>query len=239
MAKPLEVSDLLRTETVFALFGSKVLAEVPDSAKALCPNMSRFEAAAFLRPQFGSLGSLVFAYVREKAEQSANWVIKFYNSRTGDGLGRKKSPSRTVRLAESVYAQPCCGACTTSLWKYSRTSQRSRSRRPKRRDGAWTRDQGACTRNGHLEQDTTRSPLQALVIMKLIEDLKAMTTSEIVSAFHSLQATATPNMQGAMVVLQLDVNFRKQEANQLYEKLEQLMGQASLQLGGLQIRKEG
>ena len=51
-------------ETVFALFGSKVLAKVPDSVKALCPNMSRFEAAAFLRPQFGSLGSLVFAYVR-------------------------------------------------------------------------------------------------------------------------------------------------------------------------------
>ena len=51
-------------ETVFALFGSKVLAEVPDSVKALCPNMSRFEVAAFLHPQFGSLGSLVFAYVR-------------------------------------------------------------------------------------------------------------------------------------------------------------------------------
>ena len=51
-------------ETVFALFGSKVLAEIPDSVKALCPNMSRFEAAAFLHPQFGSLGSLVFAYVR-------------------------------------------------------------------------------------------------------------------------------------------------------------------------------
>ena len=41
-----------------------MLAEIPDSVKALCPNMSRFEAAAFLHPQFGSLGSLVFAYVR-------------------------------------------------------------------------------------------------------------------------------------------------------------------------------
>ena len=46
-------------------------------------------------------------------------------------------------------------------------------------------------------------------------------------------------MQGAVVVLQLDVNFRKPEANQFYEKLEMLMGQAALQLGGLQIRKEG
>ncbi|CAE7038113.1 unnamed protein product [Symbiodinium sp. CCMP2592] len=51
-------------DTPFALFGSKVLAEVPESVKALCPNMSRFEAAAFLHPQFGSLGSLVYAHVR-------------------------------------------------------------------------------------------------------------------------------------------------------------------------------
>ncbi|CAE7483352.1 unnamed protein product, partial [Symbiodinium sp. CCMP2592] len=51
-------------DTPFALFGSKVLAEVPESVKTLCPNMSRFEAAAFLHPQFGSLGSLVYAHVR-------------------------------------------------------------------------------------------------------------------------------------------------------------------------------
>ena len=51
-------------EAVFALFGTKVLAEVPDSVKCLCPNMSRFVTAAFLHPQFGSLGNLVFAYVR-------------------------------------------------------------------------------------------------------------------------------------------------------------------------------
>ena len=51
-------------EAAFALFGSKVLAEVPESVKNLCPNMSRFVAAAYLHPQFGSLGSLVFAYVR-------------------------------------------------------------------------------------------------------------------------------------------------------------------------------
>ena len=51
-------------DTPFALFGSKVLAEVPDSVRALCPNMSRFEAATFLHPQFGSLGSLVYAHVR-------------------------------------------------------------------------------------------------------------------------------------------------------------------------------
>ena len=74
--------------------------------------------------------------------------------------------------------------------------------------------------------------------MKLIEDLKALTTAEIVTAFHS-KRPLTPNMQGAMVVLHVDVNFRKPEANKFYDLLEQLMGQASLQMGGLQIRKEG
>ena len=92
--------------------------------------------------------------------------------------------------------------------------------------------------NQALEQDMTRAPLQTSTLMKILEDLKALTTSEIVTAFHS-KRPLTPNMQGAMVVLQLDVNFRKPEANQFYEKLEILMGQAALQLGGLQIRKEG
>ena len=47
-----------------SLFGSRVHAEVPDSVRRLCPNMSRFVDAAFLQPQFESQGSLVFAYIR-------------------------------------------------------------------------------------------------------------------------------------------------------------------------------
>ena len=92
--------------------------------------------------------------------------------------------------------------------------------------------------NQALEQDVARAPLQTSAMMKLVEDLKALTTAEIVTAFHC-KRPLTPNMQGAMVVLQLDVNFRKPEANKFYDLLEQLMGQASLQMGGLQIRKEG
>ena len=48
----------------FALFGAKVLAEVPDSIRQLCPNMSRFIDGSFIQPQFGSNGSLIFAHVR-------------------------------------------------------------------------------------------------------------------------------------------------------------------------------
>ena len=114
----------------------------------------------------------------------------------------------------------------------------------KAKDAGWSTDQGKWVyqkwspANQALEQDTTRAPLQTSILMKIVEDLKALTTSEIVTAFHS-KRPLTPNIQGAMVVLQLDVNFRKPEANQFYEKLEMLMGQAALQLGGLQIRKEG
>ena len=89
-----------------------------------------------------------------------------------------------------------------------------------------------------LEQDVARAPVHTSAVMKLIEDLKALTMAEIVTAFHS-KRPLTPNMQGAMVVFHLDVNFRKPEANRFYDLLAQLMGQASLQMGGIQIRKEG
>ena len=74
----------------------------------------------------------------------------------------------------------------------------------KAKEAGWCTDQGMWVHqkwspaNQALEQDMTRSPLQASAIMKLIEDLKAMTTLEIVLAFHS-KRPLTPNMQGAMV----------------------------------------
>ena len=46
------------------------------------------------------------------------------------------------------------------------------------------------------------------------------------------------NMQGHMVVFQLDVSFRQEVAHRFYLLLEALQGQASLQLCGLQLRKE-
>ncbi|CAE7336133.1 pol [Symbiodinium pilosum] len=114
----------------------------------------------------------------------------------------------------------------------------------KAKESGWCTEQGQWVyqkwspANQALEQDVARVPLQTSAMMKLVEDLKALTTAEIVTAFHS-KRPLTPNMQGAMVVLQLGVNFRKPEANKFYDLLEQLMGQASLQMGGLQIRKEG
>ena len=70
--------------------------------------------------------------------------------------------------------------------------------------------------------------------MKIVEDLKALTTSEIVTAFHS-KRPLTPNMQGAMVVLQLDVNFRKP----VLRKIGDAHGPSGSAAWGLQIRKEG
>ena len=138
---------------------------------------------------------------------------------------------------------------TTLLWRLLKQLMEifknlTEEQKQKAKEAGWCTDQGLWVyqkwspANQALEQETTRSPLQASAIMKLIEELTAMTTSEIVSAFHS-KRPLTPNTQGAMVVLQLGVNFRKTEADQFYEKLEQLMGQASLQLGGLQIRSSG
>ena len=48
----------------FSLFGSKVLAEIPESIKKLNPNLTRFIDATFLHPAFSSMGTLVFGYVR-------------------------------------------------------------------------------------------------------------------------------------------------------------------------------
>ena len=130
-----------------------------------------------------------------------------------------------------VAASPCLLNQLLETFKNLTADQQQKAK-----DAGWSTDQGQWVyqkwspANQALEQDTTRAPLQTSI-------LKALTTSEIVTAFHS-KRPLTPNMQGAMVVLQLDVNFRKPEANQFYEKLEMLMGQAALQLGGLQIRKE-
>ena len=103
--------------------------------------------------------------------------------------------------------------------------------------GLWVYQQWSGA-NQKLEQDDKRAPVPTARLIKLLEDLKAAATSEILTAFHS-KRPLTANMQGAMVVLQLDVNFRKAEANRFYEMLEELMGQASMQVVGLQLRREG
>ena len=52
----------------FALFGSRVLAEIPKSVEMLNPNSTRFVSACYLHPQFSSCGSLVLARIRIKDE---------------------------------------------------------------------------------------------------------------------------------------------------------------------------
>ena len=52
----------------FALFASKVLAEIPKSVEQLNPNLTRFVSACYLHPQFSSIGSLVLARIRVKDE---------------------------------------------------------------------------------------------------------------------------------------------------------------------------
>ena len=52
----------------FAMFGSKVLAEIPKSVEQLNPNLTRFVSDCYLHPQFSSCGSLVLARIRVKDE---------------------------------------------------------------------------------------------------------------------------------------------------------------------------
>ncbi len=52
------------SQDCFALFGSKVLAEVPQSILERSPNMPRFISAAFIHPEFQSSGSAVIGKIR-------------------------------------------------------------------------------------------------------------------------------------------------------------------------------
>ena len=89
-----------------------------------------------------------------------------------------------------------------------------------------------------LEVDEGRIPLKTETVITTLEQLKGLATNEVISAFFSSRPL-TPNMQGNMVGLMLDVSFRKQQARQFYELLEVLQGQSVLQMCGLQLRKEG
>ena len=89
-----------------------------------------------------------------------------------------------------------------------------------------------------LVTDQTRIPLQTEALVKSVTELKSLATAEIISAFFPSRPL-TANMQGNMVVLMLDVSFRKPAAHRFYDILEDLQGQAALQLCGIQLCKEG
>ena len=109
-----------------ALFGTKVMAETPDSIKSLNPNLSRFVDACFLHPQFNSMGSLVFARIRVEDElipkvfvaKSLKLVLPpevdhtsnmFVKLKGGEELvaeqDRLSSPSRVLPSAQDVSFQ--------------------------------------------------------------------------------------------------------------------------------------
>ena len=48
----------------FSLFGSTVLAELPESVRSLAPNVPRFAESCFLHRVFGSMAIRVRALVR-------------------------------------------------------------------------------------------------------------------------------------------------------------------------------
>ena len=66
------VSD---SSSQFFGFGSKVLAELPQSLIEKSPNAPRFHAAAFLYPSFGSMGVVVMARIRVGTEMIARTFI--------------------------------------------------------------------------------------------------------------------------------------------------------------------
>ena len=59
----------------FSVFGSKVLAELPQSLIEKSPNAPRFHAVAFLYPSFGSMGVVVMARIRVGTEMIARTFI--------------------------------------------------------------------------------------------------------------------------------------------------------------------
>ena len=60
----------------FAMFGSKVLAEIPKSVEQLNPNLTRFVSACCLHPQFSSCGkSLKLVFPIELDFESGMFVV--------------------------------------------------------------------------------------------------------------------------------------------------------------------
>ena len=65
--RDLVIGDKARNHA-FALFGCKVLAEIPESVKSKNPNLPRFVEGVYLHPEFSSMGVLVSARIRIGSE---------------------------------------------------------------------------------------------------------------------------------------------------------------------------
>ena len=62
--RDLVIGDKARNHA-FALFGCKVLAEIPESVKSKNPNLPRFVEGVYLHPEFSSMG--VWGFLQESA----------------------------------------------------------------------------------------------------------------------------------------------------------------------------
>ena len=65
--RDLVIGDKARNHA-FALFGCKVLAEIPESVKSKNPNLPRFVEGVYLHPEFSSMGVWVSARIRIGSE---------------------------------------------------------------------------------------------------------------------------------------------------------------------------
>ena len=89
--------------------------------------------------------------------------------------------------------------------------------------GAWVFQQWS-HENHCLEVDSSRDPITTETLLTQLKELKALATSEVISAFFA-NRPLTENMQGHMVVFQLDVSFRKEVAHRFYLLLEATPGE--------------
>ena len=88
--------------------------------------------------------------------------------------------------------------------------------------GAWVFQQWS--HENRLEVDSSRDPITTETLLTQLKELKALATSEVISAFFA-NRPLTENMQGHMVVFQLDVSFRKEVAHRFYLLLEATPGE--------------
>ena len=112
------------------------------------------------------------------------------------------------------------------------------------RDRKWLNQTGAWVflrwnrKTKALEPDASRAALNQSDMVKLLKEAGSLADGETVSRFAA-NRRLEEGMQGRVVPMQMDVQFRSPRAHQLYSTLEQLQGLSALNLLGVSFRKEG
>ncbi|CAE7531530.1 unnamed protein product [Symbiodinium microadriaticum] len=89
-----------------------------------------------------------------------------------------------------------------------------------------------------LKTDEERAPMDHTTLMTLLKELKALATQDTIARFHSTRPILG-EIKGPLVTFILDVSYRTEASNEMYNKLCRLIGLSALQGVGLQIKKEG